>query len=90
MKNIIIEVSQIKFCSLCKIDCKAYQIPSRIWQDCTSHEAASHKSFHSLETIRNSHLGTSPHPERIDPDTLTDEFYFLDQPGQADIQTDFF
>ena len=53
-------------------------------------EAASRKSFHSLETIRNSHLGTSPHPERIDPDTLTDEFYFLDQPGQADIQTDFF
>ena len=32
----------------------------------------------------------SPHPEGIDPDTLTDEFYFLDQPGQADIQTDFF
>ena len=28
------------------------------------------ESFHSLETIRNSHLGTSPHPERIDPDTI--------------------
>ena len=48
------------------------------------------ENFHSLETIRNSHLGTSPHPERIDPDTLTDEFYFLDQPGQADTQTNFF
>ena len=32
----------------------------------------------------------SPHPERIDPDTWTDEFYFLNQPAQADIQTDVF
>jgi len=43
-----------------------------------------------LESTRNRHVGTSPHPERIDPDTWTDEFYFLNQPGQADIQTDLF
>ena len=55
-----------------------------------SHEAAFRKSFLSLDTTRNRHLGTSPHPERIDPDTWTDEFYFLNQPGQADIQTDLF
>jgi pimeloyl-ACP methyl ester carboxylesterase len=60
------------------------------WQDRASHEAAFRKSFLSLETTRNRHLGTSPHPERIDPDTWTDEFYFLNQPGQADIQTDLF
>ena len=60
------------------------------WQDRASHEAAFRKGFLSLETTRNRHLGTSPHPERIDPDTWTDEFYFLNQPGQADIQTDLF
>jgi len=60
------------------------------WQDRASHEAAFRKSFLSLESTRNRHVGTSPHPERIDPDTWTDEFYFLNQPGQADIQTDLF
>ena len=28
--------------------------------------------------------------ERHDPDLWTDEFYFLNQPGQADIQSDLF
>jgi len=60
------------------------------WQDRASHETAFRKSFLSLETTRNRHLGTSPHPERINPDTWTDEYYFLNQPGQADIQTDLF
>jgi len=60
------------------------------WRDRATHEAAFRKSFLSLETTRNRHLGTSPHPERIDPDTWTDEFYFLNQPGQADIQMDLF
>lgn len=60
------------------------------WQNRASHEIAFRKSFLSLDTTRNRHLGTSPHPERIDPDTWTDEFYFLNQPGQSDIQTDLF
>ena len=60
------------------------------WQDRASHEAAFRKSFLSLETTRKRHLGTSPHPERIDPDTWTDEFNFLSRPGQTDIQTDLF
>ena len=28
--------------------------------------------------------------ERYDPDLWTDEFYFLNQPGQAEIQSDLF
>jgi pimeloyl-ACP methyl ester carboxylesterase len=60
------------------------------WQDRAAHEAAFRKTFLSLETIRNRHMGASLHPEHIDPDTWTDEFYFLNQPGQADIQTDLF
>jgi pimeloyl-ACP methyl ester carboxylesterase len=55
-----------------------------------AHEAAVRKNFLSLETTRQRHIGTSPHPERIDPDTWQDEFYFLNQPGQADIQSDLF
>ena len=60
------------------------------WNDRAGHEADFRKNFLSLETTRNRHIGTSPHPERIDPDTWTDEYYFLNQPGQADIQTDLF
>jgi len=60
------------------------------WKDRASHEAAFRKNFLSLETTRNRHLGTSPHSEQIDPDTWTDEFYFLNQPGQAEIQSDLF
>jgi pimeloyl-ACP methyl ester carboxylesterase len=60
------------------------------WQDRASHESAFRKGFLSLETTRNRHRGTSPHPERINPDTWTDEYNFLNQPGQADIQTDLF
>jgi pimeloyl-ACP methyl ester carboxylesterase len=58
--------------------------------DRSAHEAALRKSFLSLETTRQRHLGTSPHPERIDPDTWQEEFYFLNQPGQTDIQSDLF
>ena len=60
------------------------------WQDRASHEAEFRKGFLSLDTIRGRHVGTSPHPEKINPDTWTDEFYFLNQPGQADIQTELF
>ena len=31
-----------------------------------------------------------PAPQHHDPDLWTDEFYFLNQPGQIDIQTDLF
>jgi len=68
----------------------AWETRREFWQDRASHEDAFRKSFLSLETTRKRHLGTSPHPERIDPDTWTDEFCFLNQPGQADIQTDLF
>src|SRR5438309_3455357 len=60
------------------------------WQDRASNEAEFRKAFLSVGATRNRHVGTSPHPERLDPDTWTDEFYFLNQPGQADIQTELF
>jgi pimeloyl-ACP methyl ester carboxylesterase len=44
----------------------------------------------SLATTRARHLGSDPNIERYDPDLWTDEFAFLSQPGQADIQSDLF
>jgi pimeloyl-ACP methyl ester carboxylesterase len=35
-------------------------------------------------------VGNDPNVERYDPDLWTDEFAFLSQPGQADIQGDLF
>ena len=42
------------------------------------------------QTTRTRHVGNDPNVERYDPDLWTDEFYFLNQPGQADIQSDLF
>lgn len=47
-------------------------------------------NFTSLEATRLRHIGTSPHPDRYDPDLWTDEYAFLSRPGQADIQAALF
>jgi pimeloyl-ACP methyl ester carboxylesterase len=60
------------------------------WADRAAHERAFRTSFLSLATTRTRHLGDDPNRERYDPDLWTDEFAFLSQPGQADIQTDLF
>jgi pimeloyl-ACP methyl ester carboxylesterase len=60
------------------------------WADRAQYEAALRKNLLSLETTRGRHLGSDPNVELYDPDLWTDEFAFLSQPGQADIQTDLF
>src|SRR6202008_3467044 len=44
----------------------------------------------SLTTARSRHVGADPNVEHHDPDQWTDEFYFLNQPAQVDIQSDLF
>jgi hypothetical protein len=44
----------------------------------------------SLPATRGRHLGKDPNVERYDPDLWTDEFAFLNQSGQIDIQTELF
>jgi hypothetical protein len=44
----------------------------------------------SLESARKRHIGSSPDPALYGPDLWVDEFYFLNQPGQGDIQLDLF
>jgi pimeloyl-ACP methyl ester carboxylesterase len=60
------------------------------WADRTGYESALRANLLSLETTRSRHVGDDPNVERHDPDLWTDEFYFLNQPGQADIQSDLF
>ncbi len=48
------------------------------------------KNLLSFEGARTRHVGNDPNVERYDPDLWTDEFAFLSQPGQAEIQSDLF
>jgi pimeloyl-ACP methyl ester carboxylesterase len=60
------------------------------WADRKAHEAALRANLLSLEATRRRHIGSDPRIERYDPDLWTDEFAFLNRPGQGDIQTDLF
>ena len=60
------------------------------WADRATHEAALRTNLLSLETTRTRHVGSDPKIDRYDPDLWADEFAFLNQPGQADIQTELF
>jgi pimeloyl-ACP methyl ester carboxylesterase len=56
-----------------------------------AHELENLKAnFTSFEATRLRHIGSSPHPDRYDPDTWTDEYAFLTRPGQTDIQATLF
>jgi pimeloyl-ACP methyl ester carboxylesterase len=60
------------------------------WADRKANEGALRTNLLSLATTRTRHVGNDPHPERYDPDLWTDEFAFLSQVGQIDIQTELF
>ncbi len=60
------------------------------WADRAANEVALRTNLLSLATTRARHVGSDPNVERYDPDLWTDEFAYLSQPGQADIQSDLF
>ena len=60
------------------------------WADRAANESALRTNLLSLQTTRTRHVGNDPNVERYDPDLWTDEFNFLNQPSQADIQSDLF
>jgi pimeloyl-ACP methyl ester carboxylesterase len=60
------------------------------WADRAANESALRINLLSLTTTRARHIGSDPQVERYDPDLWADEFAFLTQPGQADIQSDLF
>jgi pimeloyl-ACP methyl ester carboxylesterase len=60
------------------------------WADRSANEDALRANFLSLAATRTRHVGSDPRVERYDPDLWTDEFAFLNRPGEADIQSDLF
>ena len=67
-----------------------WEVRRAFWRDRAANEDAIRANQFSLEATRNRHVGTSPQPELLNPDAWVDEFYFLNRPGQADIQLDLF
>ncbi len=60
------------------------------WADRKANESSLRTNLLSLSATRTRHVGNDPNVERYDPDLWTDEFAFLNQPGQMDIQTELF
>jgi len=60
------------------------------WADRAPNESALRTNLLSLATTRTRHVGNDPNAESYDPDLWTDESYFINQPGQAEIQSDLF
>jgi pimeloyl-ACP methyl ester carboxylesterase len=60
------------------------------WADRAANEGALRTNLLSLATTQTRHVGNDPNVEGYDHDLWTDEFYFLNQPGQAEIQSDLF
>ena len=60
------------------------------WADRKANESALRTNLLSLLTTRTRHVGNDPNVNRYDPDLWTDEYAFLNQPGQIDIQTELF
>ena len=60
------------------------------WADRAANEDKLRKNLSSLDADRLRHLGTTPHPERYNPDAWNDEYAFLSRPGEEQIQLDLF
>jgi pimeloyl-ACP methyl ester carboxylesterase len=67
-----------------------WEIRRAYWRDRGAYEEKLRANLTSLEAAKQRHLGTSPHPQRYDPDSWTDEYAFLSRPGEAAIQSDLF
>jgi pimeloyl-ACP methyl ester carboxylesterase len=60
------------------------------WADRAANQSKFRANFLSLATTRTRHVGDDPNADSYDPDLWSDEFAFLNQPGQADIQIELF
>jgi pimeloyl-ACP methyl ester carboxylesterase len=60
------------------------------WADRPAYEEALRKNLLSLATTKTRHIGDDPNFDLYDPDLWTDEYAFLNAPGQAQIQSDLF
>jgi pimeloyl-ACP methyl ester carboxylesterase len=67
-----------------------WKVRRAFWADRAANESSLRINLLSLPTTRTRHVGNDPNVERYNPDLWTDEFAFLKEPGQGDIQSDLF
>ena len=67
-----------------------WKLRRAFWADRTANESTLRTNLLSLATTQTRHVGNDPNVDRYDPDLWTDEFAFLNQPGQDEIQSDLF
>lgn len=60
------------------------------WADRPGNEEKLRANLLSLQATKTRHAGDDPNTELYDPDLWTDEYAFLNAPGQAQIQSDLF
>jgi pimeloyl-ACP methyl ester carboxylesterase len=60
------------------------------WADRAAHEEVLRTNLLSLTATKTRHVGDDPNTELYDPDLWTDEYRFLNSPGQDQIQVDLF
>jgi pimeloyl-ACP methyl ester carboxylesterase len=60
------------------------------WADRPAYDDALRRNLLSMAATKTRHVGDDPNVELYDPDLWTDEFAFLNSPGQAQIQSDLF
>ncbi|MGD0732089.1 MAG: alpha/beta hydrolase [Terracidiphilus sp.] len=60
------------------------------WADRQANEEALRKNLLSMAATKTRHVGDDPDVEMYDPDLWTDEYAFLNSPGQGQIQSDLF
>jgi pimeloyl-ACP methyl ester carboxylesterase len=60
------------------------------WADRAANDEALRRNLLSMAATKTRHVGDDPHTELYDPDLWTDEYAFLNSPGQAQIQSDLF
>jgi pimeloyl-ACP methyl ester carboxylesterase len=60
------------------------------WADRVANEDALRANLLSLAATKTRHVGDDPRVELYDPDLWTDEYAFLNSPGQGQIQSDLF
>ena len=60
------------------------------WADRQANEEAMRKNLLSMAATKTRHVGDDPSVDLYDPDLWTDEYAFLNSPGQAQIQSNLF
>jgi pimeloyl-ACP methyl ester carboxylesterase len=60
------------------------------WADRPAYDEALRQNLLSMAATKTRHVGDDPNVELYNPDLWTDEYAFLNSPGQAQIQSDLF